>query len=423
MDQKPTDPGRQQHIFIVGAKSVGQYGGFEAFLAELIRQHRDGGQFRYTVTVKANGYGCMDESALDGVTREDKNVFIWQGARIVKLPVPQIGSAQAVSLDLKGLSWCLRCCETQGITAPVFYLLACRVGPFLGHYARRIHRLGGTLCVNPDGHEYLRGKWPAPVRAYWKLSERLTVRNADLMVCDSRRIEEYIRETYRKYSPKTVFIPYGTTLTPSPLGDSDPAFTAWLSENGLESGEYYMSCSRLVPENSYEIMLREYMRSKTRRPLVLITTKDRAYLESLRKKTGFDRDSRIRFVSPVYDRDLLRKIRENAFANLHGHTVGGTNPTLLEALAATKVNLLIDVPFNREVAQDAALYWTAKPGSLAHLIDEVDDPDRMTDHDRGLLSQKAKDRIRSSYTWEQVAAQYEHLWDALNNSSLLTPNS
>ena len=415
MDQKPAVSGRQQHIFIVGAKSVGQYGGFEAFLAELIQQHKDCGAFCYTVAVKANGYGCMDESVLSGVTPADDHSFFWQGTRIVKLPVPQIGSAQAVALDIKGLSYCLRYCEANKIQAPVFYLLACRVGPFLKHFARRIHRLGGTLCVNPDGHEYKRGKWPPPIRAYWKLSERLTVRCADLMVCDSGKIEEYIRETYRKYSPKTVFIPYGTSLSPSPLADDDPAYQTWLSANGLTPGEYYMSCSRLVPENSYETMLREFMKSRTRRPLVLITTEEKAYLETLRKNTGFDGDGRIRFTCPVYNRDLLRKIRENAYANLHGHTVGGTNPTLLEALAATKVNLLIDVPFNREVAQDATLYWTDEPGSLSRLIDETDDPARMTESARELLGQKAQDRIRATYTWEQVAARYEALWASLKN--------
>ena len=413
MDQTPKDPGQQQHIFIVGAKSVGQYGGYESFLAELIRQRPENAPYCYHVTVKANGYGCMDESALDGVERVSGNVFCWRGARIAKLPVPQIGSAQAVSLDVKGLSFCLDYCETHGISAPVFYLLACRIGPFLGSFARRIRRLHGTLCVNPDGHEYLRGKWPPPVRAYWKLSERLTVCRADLMVCDSRRIEEYIRETYRKYCPETVFIPYGTYLTPSPLADSDPAFTSWLSKNGLEAGEYYMSCSRLVPANSYETMLREFMDSHTRRSLVLITTKDQAYLEDLRKKTGFDRDPRIRFTDPVYDQNLLRKIRENAFANFHGHTVGGTNPTLLEALGATDVNLLIDVPFNREVAQDAALYWTDEPGSLARLIDRADNPEQMNTEARLRLGRKARERIRAAYTWEIVAGQYEQLWQQL----------
>lgn len=413
MDQKLRDPGQQQHIFIVGAKSVGQYGGYESFLAELIRQRPEDAGYVYHVTVKANGYGCMDESALLGAKPLGNNVFSWHGAHIVKLPVPQIGSAQAISLDVKGLSYCLKYCEENGIDTPVFYLLACRIGPFLRSFAKRIRRLHGTLCVNPDGHEYLRGKWPAPVRAYWKLSERLTVRAADLMVCDSVKIEEYIRETYKKYSPRTVFIPYGTYLTPSPLRDDDPAFTAWLLKNGLTPHEYYMSCSRLVPENSYETMLREYMRSHTRRPLVLITTKDRAYLEVLKKKTGFEGDSRIRFSDPVYDRDLLRKIRENAFANLHGHTVGGTNPTLLEALAATQVNLLIDVPFNREVAQDAALYWTGEEGSLARLIDRTDDPAQTDEDARRDLTQKARNRILSAYTWEKIAARYGELWREL----------
>ena len=414
MDQKLRDPGQQQHIFIVGAKSVGQYGGYESFLAELIRQRPEDAGYVYHVTVKANGYGCMDESALFGAESLGNNAFSWHGAHIVKLPVPQIGSAQAISLVVKGLNYCLHYCEENGIDTPVFYLLACRIGPFLRSFAKRIRRLRGTLCVNPDGHEYLRGKWPAPVRAYWKLSERLTVRAADLMVCDSVKIEEYIRETYKKYSPRTVFIPYGTYLTPSPLRDDDPAFTAWLSKNGLAPHEYYMSCSRLVPENSYETMLREYMRSHTHRPLVLITTKDQAYLEVLRKKTGFDRDGRIRFSDPVYDRDLLRKIRENAFANLHGHTVGGTNPTLLEALAATQVNLLIDVPFNREVAQDAALYWTGEQGSLARLIDRTDDPAQTDEDARRDLAQKARNRILSAYTWEAIAARYGELWRELD---------
>ena len=171
-----------------------------------------------------------------------------------------------------------------------------------------------------------------------------------------------------------------------------------------------MSCSRPVPENSYETMLREFMKSSTPRPLVLITTGDKPFLDVLRKKTGFESDPRIRFSRPVYDQDLLRKIRENAFANLHGHTVGGTNPTLLEALAATEVNLLIDVPFNREAAQEGAMYWTDEPGSLARLIGRADS---LTGSERRDLGRKAADRIRTDYTWEKVGAQYEQLWARL----------
>ena len=107
------------------------------------------------------------------------------------------------------------------------------------------------------------------------------------------------------------------------------------------------------------------------------------------------------------------EIRENAFANLHGHTVGGTNPTLLEALAATQVNLLIDVPFNREVAQNAALYWTGEQGSLARLIDRTDDPAQTDEDARRDLTQKARNRILSAYTWEKIAGRYGELWREL----------
>ncbi|MTV85693.1 glycosyl transferase, partial [Streptococcus pneumoniae] len=88
------------------------------------------------------------------------------------------------------------------------------------------------------------------------------------------------------------------------------------------------------------------------------------------KETGFDKDLRVKFVGTVYDQELLKYIRENAFAYFHGHEVGGTNPSLLEALASTKLNLLLDVGFNREVGEDGAIYW--KKDELAHVIEEVE---------------------------------------------------
>ena len=410
MDNQTQSAGQERHVFIVGAKSVGQYGGFESFVAELLACHRDHPVLRYHVTVKARGSGAMDESGLAGVTPLDSRTFLWNGARIRKLSVPPLGPAQAVALDINGLRQAVRFCRENRMKQPVFYLLACRIGPFLGPLVRAVHRLGGTLYVNPDGQEYLRAKWPAPVRAYWRLSERLTVRRADVLVCDSRRIEANLLETYKRYAPKTVFIPYGAHLTPSPLSGGDPAFAGWMADNGLTPGGYYMCCARLVPENSFETMIREFMASGARRPLVLITTGDKSTMDSLRKSTGFEKDPRIRFVPPVYRRELLRKIRENAYANLHGHTVGGTNPTLLEALAATKLNLLVDVSYNREAAGDAALYWTREPGSLRGLIDRVDRPETFPEERREEYGRKARERIKAEYSWDKIARQYEQLW-------------
>ena len=124
-------------------------------------------------------------------------------------------------------------------------------------------------------------------------------------------------------------------------------------------------------------------------------------------KLHFSADPRIRFTGPVYDTQLLRKIRENAYANFHGHEVGGTNPSLLEALGATDLNLLLDVGFNREVAEDAALYWTKQEGNLAELIGRADEmaPEAILE-----LGKKARGRIRRFYNWEQVSTRYEELF-------------
>ena len=98
------------------------------------------------------------------------------------------------------------------------------------------------------------------------------------------------------------------------------------------------------------------------------------------------------------------KIREYAYGYFHGHEVGGTNPSLLEALGSTKLNLLLDVGFNREVAEDAALYWTKEDGSLARLIDQAD---QMNDQEINELGNKAKERIKKAYNWDFISQEYE----------------
>ena len=109
----------------------------------------------------------------------------------------------------------------------------------------------------------------------------------------------------------------------------------------------------------------------------------------------------------VYDQELLKKIRENAYGYFHGHEVGGTNPSLLEALGSTDLNLLLNVGFNREVAEDAALYWNKEDGNLAGLIEKADDmePEKIAE-----LGKKAKQRIREAYSWEHIVGKYEELF-------------
>lgn len=153
--------------------------------------------------------------------------------------------------------------------------------------------------------------------------------------------------------------------------------------------------------------MREFVKSKTPKDLVVITDYNSSFYEELKKKTGFHKDARIKFVGTVYDQQLLKKIRENAYGYLHGHSVGGTNPSLLEALGRTDLNLLYDVSFNREVAEWGAKYWTHEYGLLARTLELAD---VMTEEEIIALGDKAKERIDKYYRWEYIRDKYEELF-------------
>ena len=177
----------------------------------------------------------------------------------------------------------------------------------------------------------------------------------------------------------------------------------WLEEHNLKNGSFYCVVGRCVPENNYETIIREFMLSNTKKDLAIITTDNPKMLKKLDEKLHYKRDKRVKFVGTVYDTELLTKIRENACGYFHGHSVGGTNPSLLEALGATKINMLYDVGFNREVAEDAALYWSLDEGNLAKLIDTVDNMDVAKVDEFG---KKAKKRIQEEYSWKKISDKY-----------------
>lgn len=398
----------RQHVFICGSKSIGQYGGYETFVDKLSEYLQNADELRLHIACKANGDGCMDESKLENVTVKNAHEFRYHNAHCFKIEVPDIGSAAAIWYDLAAIRACIAYCRKFNIRRPVFYILACRIGPFIAELKREIRALDGTLLINPDGHEWKRAKWSAPVRRYWKLSERLMVKHADLIVCDSVHIEQYIQEAYRAYHPETTYISYGSEIAErdNPAAQHSDAYERWLWEQGLSAYQYYLVVGRFVPENNYYTMLREFMQSHSEKSFVLITNVNQKFLNELEKELHFREDPRIRFAGTVYDPVLLREIRQNAYAYFHGHEVGGTNPSLLEALGATDLNLLLDVGFNREVAENAALYWSKDAGSLSGLIDYTD---RLSDQEIMKYGMAAKERIRAAYSWEKIAAEYREL--------------
>lgn len=399
-----------QHVFLVGAKSLGAYGGYETFINKLTEYHQNNNRIKYHVACKANGDGCMDPYVTEGAEVINENEFIYHNAHCFRIKIPQkLGPAQAIYYDVATLKECCDIIKKEKIKHSIIYIMACRIGPFMKHYYKEIHKLGGLVFLNPDGHEWMRAKWSAPIRKYWKVSEQMMVKWSDLVICDSVNIERYIHQYYdgkgrKGRNPKTTFIAYGAETRKSKLADDDKKLLDWYDSKGLKAKSYYLVVGRFVPENNYETMIREYMMSKSKKDFAIITNVNDKFLNELEKKLHFRADKRIKFVGTVYDQELLMKIRENAYGYFHGHEVGGTNPSLLEALGSTDLNLLLNVGFNKEVAEDAAMYWSKKKGSLAKLIDKADkiEPEMISEYGR-----KAKKRIKEKYSWTYICDRYE----------------
>ncbi len=379
----------KKNIFIIGSKGIpAKYGGFETFVDKLTEKKIDK-NIKYHVA-------CM---------AKDNKEFEYNNARCFNIKVPNIGPAKAVYYDLKALKDTVKYIKENNLENSIVYILACRIGPFIKHYKKKLHKLNCKIFVNPDGHEWKRAKWNRIIKKYWKLSERLMVKHADLLICDSINIEKYIKDEYKKCNPNTTFIAYGADITRSKLNDDDSKLVEWYKKNDIKPNEYYLVVGRFVPENNYETMIVEYMKSKTNKNFVLITNVEKnEFFEFLKAKTNFDKDNRIKFVGTVYDQELLKKIRENSYGYIHGHEVGGTNPSLLEALASTKLNLLLDVGFNKEVGEDGAFYWNKEDGNLSALINELDN---ISQADIEEMSNKAKKRIKDNYSWELIINKYE----------------
>ena len=379
-----------QHVFIIGSRGLpAQYGGFETFVDQLV-SHQVSPDIQYHVACLSNDQAYQH--------------FDYKGVDCFTIKAPKLGPARVIAYDMMAINYALKLIKKQGIEQPIFYVLGNTIGAFVAPFARKIHKIGGRFYINPDGLEWKRAKWAKPIQAYLKYSEKIMTRHADLVISDNPGIESYIKEAY-PWS-KTTYIAYGTDLSPTFLTSQDRKVRELYQKWQTREKNYYLILGRFVPENNYETAIREFMASSTKRDLVIICNhEDNPYFEELRARTGFDQDPRVKFVGTVYDQDLLKYIRKEAFAYIHGHEVGGTNPGLLEALAQTDLNLVLGVSFNQTVAKDTAQYWTKETGNLAHLIDQFDPLEDVSE-----WGQRAKANMKQNFTWEKIVGEYEELF-------------
>ena len=379
-----------QHVFIIGSRGLpAQYGGFETFVDQLV-SHQVSSDIQYHVACLSNDQAYQN--------------FDYKGVDCFTIKAPKLGPARVIAYDMMAINYALKLIKKQGIEQPIFYVLGNTIGAFVAPFACKIHKMGGRFYINPDGLEWKRAKWAKPIQAYLKYSEKIMTRHADLVISDNPGIESYIKEAY-PWS-KTTYIAYGTDLSPTSLNSQDRKVREFYHKWQTQEKNYYLILGRFVPENNYETAIREFMTSSTKRDLVIICNQEgNPYFEELRARTGFDQDPRVKFVGTVYDQDLLKYIRKGAFAYIHGHEVGGTNPGLLEALAQTDLNLVLGVSFNQTVAKDTAQYWTKETGNLAHLIDQVDSLEDVSE-----WGQRAKANMKQNFTWEKIVGEYEELF-------------
>ncbi|RYZ98983.1 MAG: glycosyltransferase family 1 protein, partial [Sphingobacteriaceae bacterium] len=248
-----------------------------------------------------------------------------------------------------------------------------------------------AVITNMDGLEWLRTKYSKPVKKFLKGAEYLGVKFADHLIADSIGIQDYLKETY---NAESTYIPYGAYNFTEP----DPEV---LKEFELTPYSYDLLIARLEPENSIETILAGKTESKDNRDFLVIGNHNTKYGEYLKSKFY---GSNIKYLGAIYDTNKLNNLRYYSNIYFHGHTVGGTNPSLLEAMASHSLICANDNPFNKYILQENALYFTE-----ASEVTQVLERDLKTDPKFQSMLDNNSDNIAKSYSWDIIVDQYAEL--------------
>jgi glycosyltransferase involved in cell wall biosynthesis len=253
------------------------------------------------------------------------------------------------------------------------------------------------VLLHTDGLGWQRRKWSKLQRRYYKWSEWVSVQIADALVTDARAMQRYYRD---EYGAGSVFIPYSGVVGGPPVDDG-------LRRFGLQPGGYYLVVARLEPENNVDLIIREYLASSAMRPLVVVGGSP--YGTTYSQEILNEPDPRVRSVGAIYDSPVLNGLYRDCYCYIHGHEVGGTNPSLLRAMQAGAPCAAVDVVFTREVLGEAGLFFGKAPGNLAAVFSRIDGEVAALVK-RG---QALRTRAGTEYRWDAIAAAFEALIKAL----------
>ena len=356
-------------IAMIGTRGVpAAYGGFETAVEEIGARLVERG---HRVTVY-----CRDS---------DRRAPFYRGMKLVHLPALHLRAAETLSHS--ALSVIHASVTTRPDAAFVFNAANAPFLPILR--ARRI-----PTAVHVDGLEWMRDKWIGAGRRYYLGVERLAVKLADALIADAPGIASYYS---RKFSAETELISYGTRIVRNPSSDR-------LAELGLEPGKFHLVVARFEPENHVDLIVRGFSQSQARYPLIVVGSAPYAATYTRRVEEIAHADSRIRLLGGIWDQELLDQLYTNALTYAHGHSVGGTNPSLLRAMGGATPVLAYDVEFNRDVLGEDGLFFRSAEG-LREQIDHAEHHAPQLEK----IGQRLQRRAEQNYDWDDVADEYERL--------------
>lgn len=375
-------------IAIIGARGIGNYGGFETLVSELAPRLHDKG---YEVF-------CSHRMPDQGDAGTD-----FKGATLLYFPF-RFPMSGVLARGFEALyDWYFAVMCSFFMKCDVVYCLGTGAG-FALPLCRFSH---SRLVVNVDGLEWKRAKFSRFQRTLIKLFFFASYVGAHRLLLDNSRLRDFIPESFVN---KASYIPYGAA--PVECEDWDPACSLEHAkvEDAILPSSYWLVVARLEPDNNIHVIIEGYCRSKSKMPLVIVGSfssleYERSILSLVRTAPS---GKRVVFTGSTYNQARLSMLRCHSHGYIHGHSVGGTNPSLLEAMAARNLIIAHDNVFNREVCSDLALYFN-NATDLADRIDMIENDGRRFERfQEGVYS-----RVGKEYRWDDVLVEYDRLFQSL----------
>jgi glycosyltransferase involved in cell wall biosynthesis len=263
----------------------------------------------------------------------------------------------------------------------------------MGHHAALCRLFGRRVVMNVDGLDWKRAKWGAVAKFYFLSAAHSAMRFCHALITDAEAMRQFYLD---EFSKETTMIAYGANIESS----EDPSLIAPF---GVEPDSYYLIASRLVPENHADLIAEAFLRAGSPKKLVIAGGAN--YDSPFHRKLRALQSERVILTGHIHDQRVVKELHCNCFAYVHGHSVGGTNPSLLKAMAYGNCILALDTVFNREVLGGAGLLFARDQEALAEIMQRIEaDPSLVAD-----LRRRGPARITAEYTWEKITRQYDEL--------------